>query len=146
MRNEELLFDDGLVSFGINGGKATITINPTDADFFGKVYDSFSTLAKKQDKFEDERKTVKKEEVFDFARKVSAEMRGVIDEIFAPVCDASSICDAIFGDMNLYAYAGGLPVWCNFLFAVMDKADDSISKEQKLTEPAIKKYTSKYHR
>lgn len=145
MKNDELNFDDGLVVFSINGGKATVTINPTDADFFGKIYEAFNDLAKKQDKFEEERSSIERKEVFEFTRNVSNGMRETLDRLFAPVCDSESFCAAIFGDMNLYALAGGLPVWCNFMLAMMDKADDSIAMQRKLSEPAIKKYTSKYH-
>ena len=145
MKNEALGFDDGLVEFDVNG-KAKIVINPTDADFFGGIYNAFTELAKRQDAIEGERKSVDPERVFEYTRKVSNEMREVIDGVFAPVCNVGSICAALFGSMNLYAMAGGLPVWCNFLFAVMDKADVSIAVEQKLTDPAIKKYTKRYHR
>ena len=146
MRKDELGFDDGLVEFSINGGKAVITINPTDADFFGAVYQAFYDLSKKQEQSEEERKEMPQEKVFDFMREVSADMKAAIDQVFTPVSNVDSLCDAIFGKMNLYSYADGLPVWCNFLLAVMDKADASISQQRKLSDPRIQKYVAKYKR
>lgn len=146
MKNDELGFDDGLVAFSVNGGKAVITINPTDSDFFGAVYEAFNSLAKKQESSEDERRNMQPEKVFEFMRGVSAEMKSTIDAVFVPVSNVDSVCDALFGNMNLYSYADGLPVWCNFLLAVMDKADASIAQQRKLADPRIQKYTAKYRR
>lgn len=145
METVKLQVNDGLKRYELNE-KVTLTFNPTDADFFGRVYDTFSALSKKQSGLEAERKNVKPEEVFEFARKVNSEMRDTIDGLFGPSCDRPDVCNALFRDMNVYALAGGLPVWCNLLFAIMDEADTSISKEQMMTDPAIKKYTAKYHR
>ena len=68
-------------------------------------------------------------------------MRAMIDETLG-----ASVCDALFGGMNVYAMADGLPVWCNLLLAVMDEIDTSFAKEQKRMNPRIAKYTAKYHR
>ena len=146
MRKEELSFDDGLVEFSVNRGKAVITINPTDADFFGTIYQAFSDLSKQQEQSEKERQSLPKEKVYDYMHSVSEDMRTVIDHVFAPVCNVESLCDAVFGKMNLYSYADGLPVWCNFLLAVMDKADTSVAQQKKLSDPRIQKYIAKYHK
>ena len=71
---------------------------------------------------------------------MDAEMRSMIDEALG-----APVCDALFGDMNVYALADGLPVWANLMLAVMDEIDTSFARQQKLTDPRISKYTAKYH-
>ena len=56
------------------------------------------------------------------------------------------VCGALFGGMNVYAMADGLPVWCNLMLALMDEVDTSFAREQKATNPRIRKYTAKYQR
>ena len=57
-----------------------------------------------------------------------------------------SVCSSLFGNMNVYALADGLPAWCNLMLAIFAEVDASMSKEQKLTNPRIKKYMEKYKR
>lgn len=66
-------------------------------------------------------------------------MREIIDGVFGP------ISESVFGEMSVYAVAGGLPVWCNFLLAVIDEVDTTFAREKKATNPRIAKYTAKYH-
>ena len=80
-------------------------------------------------------------EIFEIARLRDTEMRELIDGVFG-----RPVCAELFGDMNVYAMADGLPVWCNFLLAVMDEIDTTFAREQKLTNPRIQKYTAKYHK
>ena len=69
------------------------------------------------------------------------EMRDIIQEVFC-----FDVCGAVFGDMNVYALADGLPVWCNLMLSVMDEIDTTFAREQKAQNPRISKYTKKYHR
>lgn len=139
MERKELCFDDGLVRFDLNG-KAAVVFNPTDSAFVEKLFDVFNSLDEKQTKYKErvERITDKKE-IFSIAKDQDAEMRAIIDELFGPVCAA------LFGEMNVYALANGLPVWCNLFLAIMDEIDTTFAREQKATNPRIAKYTSKYH-
>lgn len=140
MENKQLIFDDGLVQFDVNG-KAKIMLNPTDSAFVEKLYSSFEALDAKQEAYKARiEKVGDKKEIFAIAREMDTEMRGIIDDVFGPVSDA------LFGSMSTYAMAGGLPIWCNFMLAVMDEIDTTFSREQKATNPRIAKYTSKYHR
>lgn len=140
MESRELNFDDGLVQFNVNG-KATITFNPTDSAFVERLYEAFETLDKRQDEYKARvDKIGDKREIFDLAKQQDAEMREIIDGVLGPVSDP------IFGSMNVYAMANGLPVWCNLLLAVMDEVDTTFSREQKATNPRVAKYTAKYHR
>lgn len=82
-----------------------------------------------------------KKEIFDFARERDAEMRGILDTVFGV-----PVSDALFGDMNVYAIANGLPVWCNLMLAIMDEVDTALAREQKAANPRIAKYTAKYQK
>lgn len=138
---KELTFDTGVVTFSINGG-CDVSFNPTDSAFVEKLFNAFDTLDKRQDEYKAEvERTANKREVFDTARKMDAEMRDIINEVFG-----SDVCASVFGGMNVYALADGLPVWCNFMLAVMDEVDTSFSREQRATNPRIAKYTKKYHK
>lgn len=136
-----LNFNTGVVTFSVNG-KTDVSFNPTDVYFVERLYTTFNELDKKQDAYKAE---VSREgdhrKVFDIARRMDAEMREMIDNIFQ-----QAVCEDIFGGMNVYALSDGLPVWCNFLLAVMDETDTAFAREQKATNPRIQKYTAKYHR
>lgn len=135
-----LNFDTGIVTYSVNES-CEVSFNPTDSAFVEKLFNAFDSLDKKQDAYKAEiEKIGDKREIFEIARKRDTEMREIIDEIFGPVSSS------LFGSMNVYAIANGLPVWCNFLLAVMDEVDTTFAREQKATNPRIAKYTSKYHK
>lgn len=137
----ELKFDTGLVTYNLNG-VCEVSFNPTDSAFVERLFNAFDTLDKKQEAYKAEiDKTADKKEIFEIARERDAEMRSMIDEALGV-----PVCDALFGNMNVYALADGLPVWCNLMLAVIDEIDTSFAREQKLTNPRISKYTSKYHK
>ncbi len=136
---KELNFESGLVTYSLNGA-CEVTFNPTDSNFVERLYAAFEELDKKQETYKEQIRTMEdKKEIFDFARERDAEMRGIIDGVFG-----SSVSEAVFGGMNVYAIANGLPVWCNLMMAVMDEIDTTFTREQKLTNPRISKYTAKY--
>lgn len=140
MESKALSFATGLVTFDING-KTTVTFNPTDSAFVERLFNTFDELDKKQEAYKAEVEKAQKREIFDIARKRDAEMREMIDNALdAPVCDA------VFGGMNVYALADGLPVWANLLLAIMDEIDTSFARETKLTDSRIRKYSEKYKR
>lgn len=137
----ELNFDTGLVTYSING-KCNVSFNPTDSNFVGRLHAAFESLDKLQEdlkgkysEIDDNRK------VFDFAKEADTEMRNIIDGVFE-----KSVCSDLFGDMNVYAIASGLPVWCNFMLAVMDEIDGKYESEQKLTNQRVERYVAKYRK
>lgn len=138
---KELNFDSGVVTYSLNG-LCEVSFNPTDSNFAERIYSAFEELDKKQDGYKAQIESMTdKKEIFEFAKERDTEMRGIIDSVFnAPVSDA------VFGEMNVYAVANGLPVWTNLFLAVMDEIDTTLSKEQKLTNPRISKYTAKYQK
>lgn len=137
----EIRFDTGLVSYDING-KAAVCFNPTDSAFVEKLFRTFDTLDQKQEAYKAEiNGLTDQRKIFELARARDQEMRGMIeDALGAPVCDA------IFGGMNVYAIADGLPVWCNLMLAIIDEIDTSFAREQKKTNPRLAKYAAKYQK
>lgn len=138
---KELFFETGLVTYSLNGA-AEVAFNPTDAAFVERLFHTFDALDQKQEAYKAEvERTADKREIFDVARRRDAEMRAMIDEVMG-----QPVCETLFGGMNVYAMADGLPVWANLLLAVMDEVDTTFAREQKATNPRIQKYTAKYHR
>lgn len=142
---DTIIINSGVVKkvFETTDGKTCeFSFNPTDSGFVEKLFNAFDTLDKKQENYKAEvEKTANKRDIFDTARKMDDEMREIINEVFHV-----DICIALFGEMNLYALADGLPVWANLMLAVMDEVDTTFSREQKATNPRISKYTKKYHK
>ena len=138
---KQLQFDTGLVSYDLNGA-AQVAFNPTDSAFVERLFHTFDALDQKQDAYRAEvERAAGSREIFDIARRRDEEMRGMIDEALG-----QPVCGALFGGMNVYAMADGLPVWCNLMLALMDEVDTSFAREQKATTPRIRKYTAKYQR
>lgn len=138
---QELNFDTGLVTFSING-KAEVTFNPTDSTFVERLFQTFDRLDGKQEDYKAKVTAAKGyRELFGVAREMDAEMREMIDTALG-----APVCAQVFGDMSVYAIAGGLPVWSNLMLAVIEQIDTTFAQEQKKTNPRIQKYTGKYHK
>ena len=138
---KELNFESGLVTYSLNG-KCEVSLNPTDAEFVERFHSAFSELEKKQEGYKEQVAAMTDGvEIFEFAKARDTEMRGILDGIFE-----TPICDALFGSMNVYAMAGGLPVWCNLMLAILDEIESTMSREQKNMNPRIAKYTAKYQK
>lgn len=135
----EIRFETGVVSFSVND-TVEISFNPTDSEIVEKIYSTFDELDKKQDAYKAEvERCANKREIFDIARRRDLEMREMIDNLFG-----KPICTQLFGSMNVYALADGLPVWCNLMLSIIDQIDTTFSRQQKLTNPRIKKYTERW--
>ena len=66
-------------------------------------------------------------------------MRALLDGLFD-----KPICGELFGDMNVYALAGGLPVWANLLLALIDEMGESFEEQRQLADPALARHLAKY--
>jgi len=112
-------------------GKVEISFIPTDSAFVERLFNTFDTLDKKQDAYKAESEAVKsKREIFDIDRKWDLEMCGMIDAALG-----QPVCDAVFGQINVFALADGLPVWANLLLPIMEEIDTPFTREQKATNP-----------
>lgn len=139
---KELNFETGLVTYNINGA-AQVTFNPTDANFVERLFNTFNSLDEKQEAYKAEAERIREseeaKEVFELARRCDTEMRAMIDEAFG-----YPLSEPLFGSMNTYAMADGLPVWANLILTVISEVDTSLTKEQEATNPRFQKYMKKW--
>ena len=134
---KELNFDLGLNEYDL-GGKVTVQFNPTDVSFLEKLSESFATLDRIQEEVKREEISDEKD-VYNLAKNLDTKMREIIDALFG-----QDVCTPLFGEMNLFASAGGLPVWANLMLAIADEVQASMDSELKQREARIRKYTEKY--
>ena len=134
---KELNFDLGLNAYDL-GGKVTVRFNPTDVSFLEKLSESFATLDRIQEEVKREEISDEKD-VYNLAKNLDIRMREIVDALFG-----MDVCTPLFGEMNLFASAGGLPVWANLMLAIADEVQDSMDSELKHREARIRKYTEKY--
>jgi hypothetical protein len=134
----ELNFDTGLVTYRVNG-KCEISFNPADVSFVNRIFKAFDSLAKRQDDAKIEAGQTDGEDLFELAEQRDKYMREQIDNAFG-----EPVSDKIFGKLSVFALAGGLPLWCNFLMAVVDEIDVAIQEEQRAASPTVDKYMAKY--
>lgn len=134
-------FDTGDVSLSVNGG-GSISFNPTDINFVQRLFEVFEILDKKQEQYKQGSEDMTDyRAIFELSQQRDQEMRELINSAFR-----DDVCTVAFGDRSVYAMAGGLPIWCNFLLSVIEFIDASIISEQKKTNPRIAKYTAKYRK
>lgn len=126
-----------------DGKTCEFAFNPLDMGLSQRLFSAFERLDKMNENYKEEvQKNADKREIFDIGQKMDREMREIINsEVFG-----FDICTPLFGNLNLYALANGLPVWANLLFAMVDEMDTAYAREQKLTNPRLSKYTKKYHK
>lgn len=140
MREVALLFDDGLVAHNVNG-KCKIVFNPADVGFIRRLAELAEQLGDIQTRLEEQIRTRGEAAVFEVAEASDAEMRGKIDAVLG-----EGTCAALFDAVNVFALAEGLPVWANLIFALMDRCEGDIVRQQELTSPRLEKYTAKYRK
>ena len=137
----ELNFSDGLEEYSLNG-RVTVRFNPTDAAFLEKLTALFSTLDALQEEVSSLQAGIPEDDdsaVLALARDLDARMRKLLDDFFG-----EPVCEALFGSMNLFASAGGLPVWANLLLALSEEVEGAMQGELTAREARIAKYTEKY--
>ena len=136
---KELNFDLGLNEYDL-GGQAAVKFNPTDISFLEKLSDSFAYLDLIQEEVKLSREEITDEkDIYNLAKNLDGKMRDIINALFG-----QDVCTPLFGEMNLFASAGGLPVWANLMLAIADEVQDSMDSELKQREARIRKYTEKY--
>ena len=136
---KELSFDLGLNEYDL-GGKVTVRFNPTDVGFIEKLSESFASLDQIQEEIRQSKEEITDEkEVYRLAKNLDSRMREIINALFD-----KDVCTPLFGEMNLFASAGGLPVWANLMLAIAEEVEACMQGELKQREARIKKYTEKY--
>ena len=135
---KQLQFSDGLEEYSLND-RVTVRFNPTDASFLERLAELFSSLDALQEEVSALQDSTPEEEVFPLAKSLDGRMRDLLDGFFG-----TPVCGSLFGSMNLFASAGGLPVWANLLLALTEEVEAAMQGELSAREARIAKYTSKY--
>lgn len=129
----------GVQTFNLNG-KVEVSFNPSDQDFIERLYNTFDKLERKQDAYKYEMEKAKgTAQIFKVARSRSDEMRGMIDDLFQ-----QPVCEPLFGTMNLYSLADGLPIWVNLLMAVLDVVDANMTEQERKGNPRLQQFLARY--
>ena len=136
----DIKFETGLKTFSING-KCEATFAPTDMAFIERVYNCLEHMDAMQNKYKDVAEAATNAEVFTLARSMDAEAREEINAVFG-----FDICSPLFGELSLFTIADGLPIWANFVLAIVDNLEGEFAEQKKKTNPRIAKYTAKYKR
>ena len=135
---KNLSFSDGLEEYTLND-RVTVRFNPTDASFLERLSELFSRLDALQEEVSTLQDSTPEEEVFPLAKSLDSRMRALLDGFFG-----TPVCELLFGSMNLFASAGGLPVWANLLLALTEEVESAMQGELSAREARIAKYTAKY--
>ena len=135
---KELRFQAGLVEYRLND-RVNVFFNPTDVAFLERLTQTLEKLDALQEELNAARGTLTEADIFPFAKEQDKKMRAVLDALFdVPVCEA------LFGSLNLYASAGGFPVWANLILAVYEEVEAAMQGELTAREQRIAKYVEKY--
>lgn len=116
-----------------------VDFNASDQGFAEELYELASKLEKIHKSKAEEREQVEDGAArFDISRAEDKEMREAVDSLFG-----EGFSKDVFRT-RLFALADGLTVVENFLFALLDKMDDTITANMAKRDARIKKYTDKY--
>jgi len=133
-----LCIDEGIQEINLNG-KVSVWLNLSDLNFIERFFDAFEQMDKLNEKYRSELDIKGNGELFAIARQMDKDMKALIDRAFG-----SEISAPLFGDMNVYAIASGLPIWCNLMLAIIDEMNDNMTAQKKATNPKLQKYIEKY--
>lgn len=136
----ELTFNTGRRAFNING-VVEVSFNDTDVDFVERLYSVFAKLDEKQDYYKTRVQTTPDGEIFSLMRDLDSDMREELNGLFE-----TDVCTPLFGRMNVFALADGLPLWANLMLCIMEQVDAAYSREQKAINPRVQKYTAKWQK
>lgn len=131
----------GVQEYNING-KCKVYFNPSDPEFSEKVFNALDVLMDLSEKYGNQIQTeTDNRKIFSIARELDGKLRETINGLFG-----EDVCTAVFGTMHLTASADGLPVWVNFMLALIDIINDAYSEAEKALNPKLQKLVTKYKR
>ena len=144
---KQLNFDTGFISYEVNGEDVGIRLNLTDTEFFRKLYYTFESLDKVCNDYQKRMVEIPDEEGakrYEVLMDLDKEIENRIDTAF----NSPGLSEKIFRVDGVHispnAMAGGLPIWANFLLAVIDEYSDAVKAQANLTQPKINQYLKKY--
>lgn len=128
---KSLTIADNCREYDLNG-KVTVRFNPTDESFVAKLEDTFGAMSELQD-------TIESDGSFAKFADLDRDMRGKIDDLLG-----TGVSDALFGSMNCWALADGLPVWLNLILAILDEVSEVYEQEFGKSDKRVKAHNAKY--
>lgn len=143
MSQENLSISSGIlhkpvIMDGVDTGRA-VDFNPADQGFAESLYGLISKLSKiheaKKKEYEAEQDLTNR---FEINMAEDTEMRKAVDSLFG-----DGFCKDVF-KVRLFAMADGMTIVENFLFAILDEMDESITENLSKRDARIRKYTEKY--
>ncbi len=142
-----LSFDNGLVSFEVNGIPDAVRFNPTDTDFFRRLYTTFEDIDRLCEQYKLRVSTLDANDPkaqYKLMMELDKDITDRIDTAFADPGLSARIFTIDGLSISPNALAGGLPVWANFLLAVLDEREDAFKEQEKLSKSRMDKYLKKY--
>lgn len=146
MSQDKFVVTSGIKHFPVftDDGRDTgrsVDFNPADQGFAEDLYCLVSKLSAiheaKTREYEAEQNPAAR---FDINRAANAEMQEAVDAMFG-----EGFSRDVF-KTRLFALADGMTVVENFLFALLDKMDESITQNMAKRDDCIRKYTAKYNK
>jgi len=136
---EELNFSLGVQEFKINGSRV-IRFNPADIGFV----DTVCSLGRKLDAIrigtdKKAEKTNDPDKPYDYERLCDKRMREAMDAVFG-----EGFSKDVFQELRLCALSGGLMLYENFIYTILDKMNDSVMDNLSKRNGRIAQYTAKY--
>lgn len=136
----ELNFQTGRKEYTVNGG-VQITFEPADIKFANAIIAAFGNCADiSRNANIADLATI--EEACAATIKLDKDIRAEINRAFG-----YDVCSLVFPDLSVIAVADGLPVWANFLMAIVDEIDThsgNVFVGQAKTKERVQKYLDKY--
>lgn len=123
---------------GVDTGRS-VDFNPADQGFAEDLYGLVSKIEKiHKEKAKESEQQEDPALRFDISRAEDKEMRAAVDSLFG-----EGFSKDVFRT-RLFALVNGMTAVENFLFALLDEMDESITENMAARDARIKKYTDKY--
>lgn len=120
-------------------GKIVLRFNPADATFVKNFNAAFKALAEAQSELAEAAKNADDETFFDVSAATNTKLRGILNDLFG-----EDICTPIWGTMDLTALSDGLPLWFNFMMALIDEIDADMENVKDIRSARLDAYLAKY--
>lgn len=116
-----------------------IHFDPCDSEFANKVIVAFRNCNKVQNSFP-EKTFMDLDEQLAFIQKMNEDIREEIDRAFG-----EGVCEKACCGSGPISISDGLPVWMNFLMAVIDEIDANMPEGEKRSRARVQQYMDKYN-
>lgn len=122
-------------------GKIVLRFNPADATFVKNFNAAFKALAEAQSELAEAAKNADDEAFFEASAATNTKLRGILNDLFG-----DDICTPIWGTADLTALSDGLPLWFNFMMALIDEIDADMKNVKDVRSARLDAYLAKYQK